>query len=48
MPAYIPEGKDDAVHVMVARKPEIIVCLYRNLDYTYNTLDLIEGQVLNW
>lgn len=44
-PVYIPEGKDDSVQVMVCKMPEIIVSLHRKLDFSYNTLDLIDGQV---
>ncbi len=45
LPKYIPEGKLNHVSVMVAKKPELIIGMHRRLDFTYESLDLIEGQV---
>ena len=49
-PKYIPEGKDSEVGIVVSRRPEIIVYLYRRLDFAYESLQL-EGEtphILNW
>ena len=49
-PKYIPEGKDSEVGIVVSRRPEIIVSLYRRLDFAYESLQL-EGEtphILNW
>ena len=49
-PKYIPEGKDSEVGIVVSRRPELIVYLYRRLDFAYESLQL-EGEtphILNW
>lgn len=49
-PKYIPEGKDSEVSIVISRRPEIVVSLYRRLDFAYESLQL-EGEsphVLNW
>ncbi len=48
-PKYIPEGKENEVSIVISRRPEIVVSLYRRLDFAYDRLELSQDtQFLEW
>jgi hypothetical protein len=49
-PKFVPEGKDSEVLAVLSKRPEVVVSLYRRLDFTYDSLELLEGDahILTW
>lgn len=45
-PKYVPEGREQSVEVTIASKPHLTIKLHKKLDFSYESLDLDGGQVL--